>query len=153
MTGSQQRLLELTAAHIRLLTEMEQVLEAEAQAVGNRRLDDLQSATARKNELLAELDHMGREFTALCESVGVQPGRTGMTGAGATAVMAEAWKRMHALLERCEQKNRSNGIAISASRHFAENLLALLQGQPNAKTYGRNGAVFASAGAKALGTA
>lgn len=152
MSTGQQRLLELTAAHIRLLTEMEQVLEAEATAVGKRMLDDLQAATARKNELLTQLDTMGRDFAGMCAEVGVKPGRNGMVGAEVTAVMADAWKRMHALLERCELKNRSNGVAISASRNFAENLLALLQGQTTSKTYGRTGAVYSSAGAKALGS-
>ena len=152
MTTAKDRLLELTGAHIRLLTELEQVLDAEAAALGRRQLAELQSATDRKSELLTQIENMTKEFSALCQQVGVQPQKGGLIGANVTAVMSEAWARMCRLLEQCDKKNRSNGIAINASRNFAENLLSLLRGQAPTQTYGRSGTVYGSAGAKALGS-
>ncbi|MCC6715207.1 MAG: flagellar protein FlgN [Gammaproteobacteria bacterium] len=153
MKPAQQRLLEITAAHIRLLTELDQVLQGETGALGSRNLNDLQAATDRKNDLLGQLEGMGKEFTRLCEEAGVQPNRDGLLGAEVTSVMADAWSRMCRLLERCEERNRINGVTINASRNFAENLLALLQGgQGRAKTYGRTGNVFRDGQAKALGS-
>ena len=52
-----------------------------------------------------------------------------------------------------EIKNRMNGITINASRNFAENLLALLQGQTPTKTYGKSGTVYRDSNVTALGSA
>lgn len=153
MSAAQNRLLEVTAGHIRLLTELDRVLEEESEALGQRQLTALQSSTDRKNDLLAQIESMGKELSQLCREAGLQPKATGLANMHVTSVMAEAWLRMCALIERCEQQNRINGVAINASRNFAENLLALLQGHPPTQTYGRTGAVYRDSSAKALGSA
>jgi len=154
MTPDQQRLLAITASHIKLLTELETILRGESDALSRRQLQDLQAATERKQELLNRLEAAGHELFQLCQEAGVQPARSGLQGAGVTAAMAHAWTRMCLLLERCREQNRINGSAIEASRTFAENLLALLRGQQApAKTYGRRGKLYRDPSAHELGSA
>lgn len=153
MSSVQSRLLEMTAAHIRLLTELDEVLGAETDALAARQLVPLREATDRKNELLGQLEGLGQQFSALCKEGGIEPRNGHLIGAEVTAVMADAWSRMCRLLENCQQKNRMNGITINASRNFAENLLALLQGQTPTKTYGKSGTVYRDSNVTALGSA
>jgi flagellar biosynthesis/type III secretory pathway chaperone len=154
MTPAQQQLMQVTATHIKSLSELEEVLHAEAEALGSRNLQQIQAATERKYALLNRLEGAGRELTELCREAGVRSKRNELAGPGVTSAMALAWSRMCELLERCEQKNRLNGVAIQSSRNFAENLLALLQGQqPAARTYGPQGTLHRDPLPQALGSA
>jgi len=67
MTPDQQRLLAITASHIKLLTELETILRGESDALSRRQLQDLQAATERKQELLNRLEAAGHELFQLCQ--------------------------------------------------------------------------------------
>jgi flagellar biosynthesis/type III secretory pathway chaperone len=103
-----------------LLQDFDRVLASEYEALRARDVDGLESAVARKQELVGEIAETSRHcpLPAAGDDIADDP-----------SASAE-WGAIRGLLARCALANRTNGAAVDASRSFVNSLLDLMTGRP-----------------------
>ena len=118
-----------------LLATLESALAAEAASLAARDGDALADALARKESALAALPSA---------TAAAQPERS--TRPDLDAVEQADWHDIQSALERCNQANQTNGMAVQLGRRNVDTLLAMFLGQqPGANVYDARGRVAATA--------
>jgi len=117
-----------------LLEDFDRVLASEYEALRTRDTDGLETAVARKQELV------GAIATASKRCPLPAPGTETVTAEDPEA--SAEWADIRQLLARCALANRTNGAAVDASRSFVNSLLDLLTGRrPGERLYDARGRV------------
>jgi flagellar biosynthesis/type III secretory pathway chaperone len=117
-----------------LLADFDRVLASEYEALRARDTDGLETAVARKQELVGALATASKHCP-------VPPPDAPVDTAGDPAASVE-WAEIRQLLARCALANRTNGAAVDASRNFVNSLLDLLTGRrPGERLYDARGRV------------
>lgn len=141
-------------------------LETERATLSGFDVAALEAATTGKERLAAEFDRLDGERRDLMQGFGYGPSRGDMNAlirtvedarytetAQRAGPMATRWRRVVALVERCRDDNKRNGLIVGLqSRRVAQTLNVLRTGRPDELTYGRGHMPgLAAAAARALG--
>lgn len=121
-----------------LLEDFDRVLSSEYEALRTRDTDGLETAVARKQELVGAIAQATRQHPL--------PGNFAETQLSDDPEASAEWAAIRKLLARCALANRTNGAAVDASRNFVDSLLDLMTGrQPGARLYDARGRCGANA--------
>jgi flagellar biosynthesis/type III secretory pathway chaperone len=141
-SGHAEAELERAAAHLLpIVAELEQALEAEADALRTHDVDALIFATETKRRCLREADGrlaQARRWIGL----DARDGRDGVGFAPASGFDAAAlpcWHELLTRLSRCRLMNQGAGAAIAALRSHTQASLRLLGAAPDPASYGSSG--------------
>ena len=150
-------LAELLGEEIVLLSELQQLLEAERDLIGTGEPEALQRTTAARQERLGALARIEEQRRSLCSLHGESPDRAGLErlrrwcdpSGALTPQLSECLGR--AL--RCRDLNDRNGLMVAARMKRVAELLQTLTGRAaSAATYGPRGYSGAARGGRVLGT-
>ncbi len=127
-----------------LVVEFLHALEAETEALMDRRAhESLQAAVQRKETLADELARLGAERDALLSAAGLAGGPAGTDAAAAAhPELGPLWQALQANAAQAREHNQRNGTLIAVNlRHTQESLDALRQaaGTGAAATYDAQG--------------
>jgi flagella synthesis protein FlgN len=137
---AQSRLAELAERAVRSLSELSAELDREEEALRLRTADKVSDAVADKVTTLRELEVVTGDLVGLMRQCGVSVDRKGLATLTEYPRLADSGRRLEALLDECHGKNHRNGALIEFNRSLAENLFALVRGEPaGTRTYGRQG--------------
>lgn len=123
----------------RQLSEFNQALEQEAQALRGMNLEDMQALVDRKNQLSAALANSWRQL--LNAAGGPVQGAEVLQRVTATPPERQAkWQAIREQAQRSEQLNHANGLLIEAQLRRTRQALDILQTSANrAGVYGADG--------------
>ncbi len=117
-----------------LLADFDQVLASEYEALRARDTEGLETAVARKQELVGSIATASKRCPVPAPGAPVDTPNDPEASA--------EWAEIRQLLARCALANRTNGAAVEASRNFVNSLLDLLTGQrPGERLYDARGRV------------
>lgn len=137
-------LTELFTREQRTLEALNRTLEAEFQALQAQDTADLEEAAGAKAARMQELETLERSLSDLLQRAGYARDRAGIEACLAwcdsSDVLTDQWQQLLQSLQRTQERNRNNGIAIEAHRRHTHSALAVLRGQsPHPATYASSG--------------
>lgn len=151
---SLRKLLEPQLAASRQLTEL---LRDETLALESGRADDLDRITALKPRLLAEIEQLVAEQSALLATAGFEASAAGLRQAlqwcdnsGALGAMQD---QLAEHLSHCSEQNSRNGVLVQFRIGFVRRALHSIRGSEfTDQTYGRDGRCGVETGRRLLGS-
>ncbi len=141
-------------------------LETERGTLSGFDVTALEAATTEKERRASAFDRLDAERRDMMARLGYGPGRADMAtliravedpryteSAQRAGPLATRWRRVVALVERCRDDNKRNGLIVGLqSRRVTQTLNVLRTGRPDELTYGRGQMPgLAAAAARALG--
>ncbi len=145
---------------IELLQRLQELLDAELEAMQSRDLERLQQSNRDKQECLLAIDRNIRERNGLFSQAGVGHDRVAVIDFMARLPAPEGprlndgWQRLEAALEQVKVLNQRNEQVLLRSKQSADQLLALLQGHAQGNSiYDQKGDKGRYEGQRSLGKA
>lgn len=145
---------------IRLLSQLQTLLDTELAALQARNVEQLQQNNQLKQECLLELDRNIRERNSLLTRLGVQTNRQAVVDFIHTlpspdrASLEQRWQQLEESLEQVRTLNLRNEQTLLRSKQNTDQLLALLQGHTRGNTiYDQKGDKGRYEGQRSLGKA
>lgn len=122
-------LLRQLGEEIALLQAFTGLLAREAEALAERRFDQLPEIARRKDQAADRLAKCDAEREQLLAALGHPADRAGADAAAAQAgpAVQQAWERVLALAAQARQQNHRNGVMVHAHLEFTRQGLAFLQ--------------------------
>ena len=129
--------------HLTALADLfNDVLHREQATLRTRNVDAINSVTARKVDLLREIESASAALTGALRAAGHTPDRGGLIQSLSTPELRAAWQNMRRKTRDCMRLNRANGALIEISRSFNGALITLLRGEEaGGSVYDRAGRV------------
>lgn len=128
------RLNELLSAEYTCAGLLQSVLQAEAQALLARDLDELGRLVSEKHRLILQFEQLDADRRHLLGEFGHENDPAGVEAFIAwcddTGHLVRGWKSLLERLRDCQQLNRVNGVTLESSRRHAQNILGILRGHP-----------------------
>ena len=126
------------------LDALDRVLEAEFRALQAQDTTALEQAAADKAARMQALETLEHTLADLLRRAGYAHDRDGieacMDWCDSNGGLREHWQTLLQSLQRCQEHNRNNGVAIEAHRRHTHTALAVLRGQsPHPATYASSG--------------
>lgn len=109
------------------MNRLEAVLGQEQDALRRRDAQALSTLAGEKQRLVDEIELPGRERQALLQGTA---GDVGHTLIATRPALQALWQELQGAVQRCQAQNQVNGILLEKGRQQAQQLLALLLGQP-----------------------
>ncbi len=154
------RLDALIQQGIELLQRLQDLLNAELEALQNRALEPLQQNNRAKQECLLAVDRNIRERNALLDSLGIRHDRMSVLDfiAGLTPADSQrlhnGWQQLESALDEVKTLNQRNEQILLRSKQSTDQLLALLQGHAQGNSiYDQKGDKGRYEGQRSLGKA
>lgn len=154
------RLDALIQQGIELLQRLQDLLNAELEALQNRALEPLQQNNRAKQECLLAVDRNIRERNALLDSLGIRHDRMSVLDfiAGLTPEDSQrlhsGWQQLESALDEVKTLNQRNEQILLRSKQSTDQLLALLQGHAQGNSiYDQKGDKGRYEGQRSLGKA
>jgi flagellar biosynthesis/type III secretory pathway chaperone len=154
------RLDALIQQGIELLQRLQELLNAELEALQNRALEPLQQNNRAKQECLLAVDRNIRERNALLDSLGIKHDRMSVLDfiAGLTPEDSQrlhsCWQQLESALDEVKTLNQRNEQILLRSKQSTDQLLALLQGHAQGNSiYDQKGDKGRYEGQRSLGKA
>lgn len=118
-----------------VLTELQQTLQAEREALIGREAAELAAIVARKDALIARLEDLQRELLAdapFAVWLSTLP-------ADAQVERRAQRQRLRVALTNCQRENQVNGAIVRRAMQATRHVLGVLTGERNDSTYGADG--------------
>ena len=141
-----------------LAEDLDRLLDEEQAALESADPVPLEDITRRKIDLALELERLETTRRQLLLQNGLDEADAAqferwLQRLDPEGGLTEHWKRLSTTLERCRERNRSNGRIIQLQRRHVESALRVLTGQPQPGTYTAQGTSAGDRGGRNLGSA
>lgn len=150
----------LTTQGIAFLTTLNELLDAEYQALQQREVEQLQTLVENKTAVLLQLEENNQTRNQYFSAAGITPDKTGLTDYQTRLTEAEAlsfkahWSELEQILRQVNDKNKRNEIVITRNSRNLEQLMNILRGQNQKNTlYNQSGGKGNYAAQNSLGKA
>lgn len=156
--GLRQRISALVQQEIRCIQALNSALDEERQALTDRDAQRLEQSIAAKQTQLGALEALESQRIARLTAAGYGNDSSAMasylSATDANDQLNTLWTELVNLLRTCRDNNVVNGGVIEASRHRAQQALAILRGQiPGTQTYDPAGRATQNNASRTLGKA
>ena len=149
-----QHVAEVMGREAESVSRLLEVLEHEAQALGDHDGTVLQESVQRQQELMIELEQLATERLKLLVASGFSGDKEGFQGFLKAAGEAEGkpleqmWSALQEQLRNCRDRNQLNGALLEATRRNTQQVLSILLGtqEPATELYDKRGAARSSFG-------
>ncbi len=121
-----------------MLTNLDQELDRENQAIRHRDTDLLTSVTNTKIALLQSIETSSHSLADLMVKHGYHDEQVGLKKGALAFELGEIWTNFCDKMETCNDKNTVNGRAIELSRTSTDRIIGMLRGNEQ-PVYGRAG--------------
>ncbi|GAA0787595.1 flagellar protein FlgN [Marinobacterium sediminicola] len=145
---------------IKLLQQLQELLETELDALKSRDLEALEQSNRDKHECLLAFDRSIRERNALLDQLQIGHDRDSVLALIAQAPQPDSgrlnngWHKLESALEKVKLLNQRNEQVLVRNKQNADQLLALLQGHAKGNTiYDQRGDKGRYEGQRSLGKA
>lgn len=141
MNNQSSKLKEITQVLTQLgtmLTNLDNELDRENQAIRQRDTDLLTSATNAKITLLQSIESSSHSLAGLMVKHGYHDEHIGLNKGALAFELGEIWSNFCDRMEGCNDKNTVNGRAIELSRASTDRIVGMLRGN-EMPVYGRAG--------------
>lgn len=129
------------------------ILKSEREALANNQLDTLNDLSAKKQGLAESLRELDLQRKTWLVSQGFSADLRGINNflSKTDHETKQAWERLTAQLNKCQQQNRVNGNIVEKLQRKIRATLAILQGKPDdTDIYGRSGKTISDSAANIL---
>lgn len=142
MTGlpSLDQLNALTRQGIGFLTTLNQLLDAELDALEQRDIEQLQTLVQQKTDALQQLEANNQHRNQLFIDAGITPDKAGLQQFTQQLPPPQAeqfkalWSELEQILKAVNEKNQRNELIINRNSRNLEQLLSILRGQNQKNT-------------------
>lgn len=136
----------LTSQGISFLTTLNELLDAEYQALQQRDVAQLQTLVEQKTAVLLQLEENNQNRNQYFITADITPDKTGLADYQTRLSNTEAlsfkscWTELEAILKQVNDKNKRNEIVITRNSRNLEQLMSILRGQNQKNTlYNQSG--------------
>lgn len=129
------RIEQILDQQIEVARDLAAALEAERDALTGTSAARLNDNTARKVQLLGQLERLEDERRRICDDG---------CAAGPRLPDTRRWRSLLDLMAQCRNANETNGLILKLKQGQMHQLLEILRGSPS-YTYGPGGQTFAAA--------
>lgn len=132
--------------YLQQMTELQDTLQREREAISNRDFDRFEQILEHKNHLLTEVTVFDNGITKILKKIVKKPSTTAFDalienyhGQQASTLKLQ-WQAVKRLTTECKRANDVNGKVVSHMQHYYSRLVSILRkDDPNASTYAKNG--------------